>query len=64
MPGGLSFAEMAHLLDTLARSGKRVVGFDLCEVAPGPSGDWDANVGARALYKLLGCTLASHGMLR
>ena len=64
VPGGLSFAEMAHLLDTLARSGKRVVGFDLCEVAPGPSGDWDANVGARALYKLLGCTLASHGMLR
>jgi len=63
VPGGLSFAEMAHLLDTLARSGKRVVGFDLCEVAPGPSGDWDANVGARALYKLLGCTLRSNRLL-
>jgi agmatinase len=41
-----------------------VIGFDLCEVAPAKGdGEWNANVGARALYKLLGCTLRSRGML-
>lgn len=60
VPGGLSFAETCHLLEVLATSGRRVVGFDLCEVAPGPRGvDWDGGVGARVLYKLMGCTLRS-----
>ena len=60
VPGGLSFAECCHLLRTLAASGRRVVGVDLCEVTPGPKGDaWDANVGARVLYKLIGCALAT-----
>jgi agmatinase len=60
VPGGLSFAEMSHLLEVLATSGKRVVGFDLCEVAPGPRGvDWDGSVGARVLYKLMGCAIRS-----
>jgi agmatinase len=60
VPGGLSFREAVFLLDTLARSGRRIVGFDLCEVAPGPDGDeWDANVGARILYKLIGFSLKS-----
>ena len=33
--------------------------FDLNEVAPGPDedDDWDANVGARMLYKLIGWAL-------
>lgn len=60
VPGGLTFAEVSHLLETLAQSGRRVVGFDLCEVAPERGGgEWNANVGARVLYKLIGCTLAS-----
>jgi agmatinase len=64
VPGGLTFAEVAHLLEVLSRSGRRVVGFDLCEVAPGARGeDWNANVGARILYKLLGCTFRSQGLL-
>lgn len=60
VPGGLSFDEACFILEELAASGKRVVGFDLCEVSPGPDGDeWDANVGARMLYKLCGCLLRS-----
>lgn len=60
VPGGLSFDEACYILEMLAASGKKVVGFDLCEVAPGPDGDeWDANVGARILYKLCGCLLRS-----
>ena len=41
---------------------RTIVGFDLNEVAPGPEGDWDANVGARLLYKLIGWTLVSQGL--
>jgi agmatinase len=60
VPGGLSFNEMVGLLRMLVSSGRRVVGFDLSEVAPGPGGsEWDANVGARVLYKLIGFALMS-----
>ncbi len=63
VPGGLSFDEAAYLLEVLAASGRTVIGFDLCEVAPGGEGDeWDANVGARVLYKLCGCCLRSQGL--
>ena len=62
VPGGLNWHEACHLLWTLATSGRRVVGFDLVEVAPGPRGDdWDGNVGARLLYKLAGCAWRSSG---
>ena len=54
VPGGLSFPQLSKLLHVLAKSGRTVVGFDLCEVAPGPTA-WDANVGMRVLYKLCGC---------
>jgi agmatinase len=58
VPGGLSFQEAAWLLGGIVRSGRRIVGFDLVEVAPGADGgDWDGNVGARLLYKLIGWTL-------
>jgi len=64
VPGGLSFPEVCHLLEMLAKSGRRIVGFDLVEVAPGPNGeDWNANVGARVLYKMLGATLKSQKKL-
>lgn len=56
VPGGLSFNQAMLLLDVLRGSGRRVVGFDLVEVAPGrrEEPEWDANVGARVLYKLCG----------
>jgi agmatinase len=60
VPGGLSFRQATHLLATIVKSGRRIVGFDLNEVAPGPEGDeWDGNVGARMLYKLIGFALRS-----
>jgi agmatinase len=60
VPGGLSFDEACFMLEELPRSGKEIIGFDLCEVAPGES-EWDANVGARMLYKLCGALLYSQG---
>jgi agmatinase len=56
VPGGLSWNEAIGLLRAIRRSGKRIVGLDLCEVSPGES-EWDANVGARLLYKMIGFAL-------
>ena len=57
VPGGLSFHEVMGLLEGVARSGKKIVGFDLNEVAPGPDTEWDGNVAARLLYKMIGWML-------
>ncbi len=64
VPGGLTWDEAMAWLKELARSGRRVVGLDLVEVSPGPDGigeldSFDANVGARLLYRLIGCALAT-----
>ena len=55
VPGGLDFQELCLLLEAVGRAGKKVIGFDLCEVAPAPGDrELNANVGARLLYKLIG----------
>lgn len=60
VPGGLSWNEAIGLLRAIERSGKRIVGLDLCEVSPGET-EWDANVGARLLYKMIGFALLTQG---
>jgi agmatinase len=62
VPGGLSWNEAIGLLRALVRAKKRIVGLDLCEVAPGDS-EWDANVGARLLYKMMGFALMTRNGL-
>ncbi len=57
VPGGLTWYEAASLLRHVVRSGRRIVGFDLCEVGDDP---WDAIVGARLLYKLACWSIVSH----
>jgi agmatinase len=60
VPGGLTFDQLNYLFSKLVMAKKRIVGFDLNEVAPGQDGsEWDANVGARLLYKMCGWTLLS-----
>jgi agmatinase len=56
VPGGLSWNEAIGLLGAIHRAERRIVGLDLCEVAPGDS-EWDANVAARLLYKMIGFAL-------
>ncbi len=60
VPGGLSFPETVFLLKKIAESGRKIIGFDLVEVA-GNAGDdpWDGIVGARLLYKLCGYAIVS-----
>ncbi|MBT1700496.1 agmatinase family protein [Fulvivirgaceae bacterium PWU4] len=61
--GGLEFEQAIYLLKKLVRSGRRIIGFDLSEVAPAPDNDWDANVGARLLYQLCNWAAVSQGRL-
>ena len=62
VPGGLLWDEAMLWLEELVRSGRRIVGLDLTEVAPAPDGTpgegWDEIVGARLLYRLIGFALA------
>ncbi len=60
VPGGLDYPEALYLLKALKESGKKIVGFDLNEVAPGKDNEWDANVGARLLYKMAGWTILTN----
>jgi agmatinase len=48
--------EINYLFFELVKAGKKIIAFDLNEVAPGSSDDWDANVGARALWNLVCAT--------
>ncbi|OFX61055.1 MAG: agmatinase [Bacteroidetes bacterium GWA2_30_7] len=58
VPGGLSYNQVTYLLNKLTEHKKKIIGFDLCEVSPGEN-EWDANVGARILFKLLVMTAKS-----
>lgn len=49
--GGFSMEELIYLFEKVLGAGKKIIGFDLSEVAPGED-EWDGNVGARVLYQL------------
>ena len=49
--GRLSVDHVYYLLEKLVEIGKKIISFDLTEVAPSEDNEWDANVGARMLYK-------------
>jgi agmatinase len=60
VPGGLSFHQATSVLAAVVRSGRTIVGVDVNEVAPREGdGEWNANVGARLLYKMIGFALLS-----
>jgi agmatinase len=54
--GGFELEEINYLLFKIVESGRKIIAFDLNEVAPGKEDDWDANVGARALWNLVCAT--------
>lgn len=56
VPGGLSYEQVEYLLKQINLANKNIIGFDLCEVAPG-SKEWDESVGARLLFLLSSCAL-------
>lgn len=60
VPGGFEFAEVAFLFRKLVESGRRIIGFDVCEIGNHP---WDSNVGARIIYKLSNLAGRSQGLV-
>jgi agmatinase len=57
--GGFETEQVFYLFNKLRQSGKQIIGFDLCEVSWSESG-WDANVGARILFKLCNMLVANN----
>ena len=57
--GGFETEQVFYLFDKLRKSGKQIIGFDLCEVSWSETG-WDANVGARILFKLCNLLAANN----
>jgi agmatinase len=57
--GGFETEQVFYLFDEVHKAGKQIIGFDLCEVSTSESG-WDANVGARILFKLCNLLVASN----
>jgi agmatinase len=56
VPGGLELEEVFCLVRELVKGDRTLIGFDVSEVG---DGEWDGNVGARAVYKL--CNLMGLG---
>lgn len=63
VPGGLEFEQALHLFRKVIASGRKIISFDLNEVAPG-NDEWDANVGARLLWKLCVFTAISNKLVQ
>lgn len=56
--GGFETEQLFYLFNKILKSGRKIIGFDLVEIGVGES-DWDANVGARILFKLCNLLVAS-----
>ena len=59
VPGGFESEEVFYLFRKMIESGRKLIGFDLCEVGTSES-DWNSNVGARVLFKLCNLLVASN----
>lgn len=58
--GGMTFDEAVCLINRVAESGRRIVGFDITEIVPVMESNVDAVVGARMLVKLCAAALKSN----
>jgi agmatinase len=54
--GGFELEEINYLFFELVKTGRKIIAFDLNEVSPNGIDDWDANVGARALWNIVCAT--------
>ena len=57
--GGFEAEQVFYLIRKIIQSGRSFIGFDLDEIGVGDT-DWDANVGARVLWKLCNLLVASN----
>lgn len=60
--GGFETEQVYYLFNKVRQAGKQIIGFDLVEVSTSENG-WDANVGARILFKLCNLLIATNPVL-
>lgn len=60
VPGGFELDQVFYLFHKVLQSGRTIIGFDLDETGIGGDTDWDANVSARALFKLCNLLVTSN----
>ena len=58
VPGGFEAEQVLFLIQRLVESKRKIIAFDINEVTPG-NDEWDANVGARMLYRIAGLAALS-----
>lgn len=61
--GGFDVVQVFYLIKKVVESGRKIIGFDLSEVSYSQD-EWDANVGARVLFKLSNLLVACNDSLR
>jgi agmatinase len=59
VPGGLEAEQAFYLFKRIIKSGRKLIGFDINEIGVGET-EWDANVGARILWKLSNMLVANN----
>jgi len=59
VPGGLEVEQAFYLFRQISKSGRKLIGFDISEIGVGDT-EWDANVGARLLWRLCHLLLSSN----
>jgi len=59
VPGGFESDQVFYLIKKILQSGRSFIGFDLDEIGVGETG-WDANVGARILWRLCNYLVAGN----
>ena len=59
VPGGFEADQIFYLLKRIIQSKRTIIGFDLTEIVVSEN-EWDANVGARVLFKMCNLLVASN----
>ena len=59
VPGGFEIEQLNFLFKKIVNSGRKIIGFDLCETGVSTDG-WDQNVGARVIFKMCNLMLSEN----
>lgn len=59
--GGFEAEQVLYLIEKVVKSDRQILAFDINEISPAKDNEWDANVGARLLYRIANMVAMSNG---